>query len=222
MKTTRQQMSRILCALMALVCMFSMFSCGIFGNDEGEDKSGVAAISEIINNAKPTRVITHVSYTLDGETLKGRYTTQYDRANNKGKFDFSYERRAVPGESMSLGSIETIEGTVYSNNGEFSYDECATWQGGGVGYLEYSLDITESKLATYEVSEDGNSLTATVAKENAKRVFGVDISSEGDINLSVVTSGADLYNVTISYTTTTGASVVIETSYESLIINLDF
>ena len=211
-------------SILALILSMALCltSCGLFGGGSN-DAEQVAAISDIVNNAKPTRIITHVNYTVNGETLKGRYTTQYDREDNLGQFDFSYQRIAIPGESASSESIETIVGTVYSKDGtSFSYDECATWQGGGLGYLEYSLDLSASKLASYEVSKDGKSITAVVARDNAKRVFGTDISASSDISLSVVTSGSDLYSVSISYTSVSGANVSIETSYESLIIDLDF
>jgi hypothetical protein len=107
-------------------------------------------------------------------------------------------------------------------DGQFSYDDCATWEGGGLGYLEYSLDLTKEKLSECTVSKDGKTLTAKVAASDAKRVFGTAISAEGDIDLTVVTSGTDLYSVSIRYTTTTGALVTIETSYESLDITLDY
>jgi hypothetical protein len=107
-------------------------------------------------------------------------------------------------------------------DGQFSFDECATWQGGGLGYLEYDLDLSAEKLASYTVSSDGKTLTAKVAAADAKRVFGTAVSAEGEIDLTVVTSGTDLYSVSIKYTTTTGALVTIETSYESLDITLDY
>jgi hypothetical protein len=188
----------------------------------GEETDNVAAIAEIVANAKPTRIITFVDYTVGEETLKGRYTTEYDRANGKGKFDFSYQRIAIPGESISASSVETITGTVVMKDGQFSYDDCETWEGGGLGYLEYSLDLTKEKLSECTVSKDGKTLTAKVAASDAKRVFGTAISAEGDIDLTVVTSGTDLYSVSIRYTTTTGALVTIETSYESLDITLDY
>ena len=225
MKTIRRQISRILCLALAVACMLSLFSCDFINGilKKGEDETdNVAAIAEIVANAKPTRIITFVDYTVGEETLKGRYTTEYDRANDKGKFEFSYQRIAIPGESISATSVETISGTVVMKDGQFSYDDCETWEGGGLGYLEYSLDISKDKLAEYTVSKDGKTLTAKVAASDAKRVFGTAISAEGDIDLTVVTSGTDLYSVSIKYTTTTGALVTIETSYESLDITLDY
>lgn len=227
MKTIRRQISRILCVALAVACMISLLSCSVMDKvtgmfKKGEDESvKVAAIGEIVKNAKPTRVTTFVDYTVGEQTLKGRYTTEYDRTNNTGKFVFSYQRIALPGESIGTSSVETLEGTVFMKNGEFSYDECETWQGGGNGYLEFSLDISAEKLASYTLSTDGKTLTAKVAASDAKRVFGTAIAAEGEIDLVVVTSETDLYNVSIKYTTTTGASVSIETSYESLNITLD-
>ena len=223
MKTIRRQISRILCLALAVACMLSLLSCNMFNKNEEEDNSDkVAAIAEIVANAKPTRIVTFVDYTVGDETLKGRYTTEYDRANEKGKFDFSYQRIAIPGESISATSIDTIAGTVYMKDGEFSLDECKTWQGGGLGYLEYDLDLSAEKFTSCSVSNDGKVLTAKVAASDAKRVFGTAISAEGEIDLTVTTSGTDLYSISIKYTTTTGALVTIETSYESLDITLDY
>ncbi len=227
MKSIRDQVFAVqlveILLVLALIAGVVLLAIGLHGDKQGTAEiEQVSAIGDIVNNAKPTRIITQVNYTDNGETLKGKYTTQYDRADNLGQFDFSYERIAIPGESSSATSKETISGTVYSKDGSFSYDDCATWQGGGSGYLDYSLDISESKFTSYEISEDGNSITAVVSPENAKRVFGTNISADGDIVLSVVTSGTDVYSVSITYTTVSGAAVSIDTSYESLIIDLDF
>ena len=224
-------MKKIICLLLALCCTFAMFSCNKDnGNDNGggngnEQSSAIAAINSIIGEANPTRMVTHVDYKNGEETYKGRYTTEVDRAANKSIFDFSYQRLAIPGEDVSDSHIMTLAGKVYYKDGEVSRNEGANWEavGAGQGYLEFSVDLSESKLKSYEFSEDECDLTATVSKENAIRVFGTDIDCDGDITVTVDTNGEYLYGIKITYTAKdTGATVVITTTYDYAAVSLGF
>ena len=224
-------MKKIISLFLVVLCVFSMFSCAKDDGENNNDQSGnsentVTALDKvngIIDDSLATRIVTHVDYTYGGETFKGRYTTQIDRASDKSQFDFSYQRLAIPGEDVSDSHIKTIAGTVYYKNGEVSSNKGANWQTLGSGYLEFSLDFSENKLTSYEVSEDGNDITAKVSAENSMRVFGTEIAAEGDITVTVDTNGEYLYSVTISYTAKdTGATVVVNTTYDYSIVTLNF
>ncbi|MBR2650316.1 MAG: hypothetical protein IKD45_01515 [Clostridia bacterium] len=224
-------MKKIICLLLALCCTLAMFSCannegGDNGDGNGgEDALAVEKINSVIDSVSPTRIVTHVDYKIGDETYKGRYTTEIDRASEKSTFDFSYQRLAIPGEDVSDSHIMTIAGKVYYKNGEASKNEGANWEavGAGRGYLEFSLDLSENKLKSYEFSEDKCDLTATVAKADAMRVLGTDIDCDGDITVSVDTNGEYLYGVKITYTAAdTGATVVVTTTYDYAAIVLDF
>ena len=200
-------MKKILCLVMVLIFAFSAFSC---------DKkiSDVERIAGIINESNPTKLVTMVNYTVGDVTFVGKYTTQKDNVSGNSQFDYEYQRKAIPGVDAGTESIKTISGTVYQDaNGNVYGDDFE--QGSAYGYMPYSINLSENRLASYNLSEDGNTINATVSPDEAIRVFGTEVSAEGDISLKVVTSGEYLYNVEITYTAKdTGAVVVIKTSYD--------
>lgn len=222
-------MKKLICLLLAIVCVFSFVACADKENpddstDSSTDSVGkLDAINEIISSSLPTTIVTHVKYAYEDETFGGNYVTEIDRANNKSQFNFTYERAAIPGEDAGNSYKKSVTGLVQFKDGEVKRHEGADWQTLGQGYLELELSLSETKLKDIEFSEDGKSLTAKISAENTVRVFGSAISADGDVSLSIETNGEYLYNVSISYTAVdTGAAVTVNTSYEYAPVALDF
>ncbi|MBE6634965.1 MAG: hypothetical protein E7617_02020 [Ruminococcaceae bacterium] len=218
-------MKKIICLLMVFACMFSMASCNLFNKDngDGEVKSDVAKISDIIAESQPTRIVSHSDYQITGgKLLKGIYTTQVDRVSGKSQFDFSYVKRADVADMNPAGSYVSVEGTVcYNADGSVSSEIGDAWLSSGTGYLPYSLSIAEVRFESYTVSEDKNTLTAEITSAESRRVFGVQIESEGNITLTIETDGTYLHYVTVSYATE-NATVTVKTSYDYGLVTLDF
>ena len=82
------------------------------------------------------------------------------------------------------------------------------------------INISTSSFKTYELKNNGADLTGTVAAKDAKRVFGEDIAAASDIDVEIDTNGTYLYTVTIEYTTASGATIRVSTSYDYAVINL--
>ena len=224
-------MKKIICLLLAILCTFAIVSCNQDTPDETPDgnQNNGPTVSEldtligIIESSLPTKIVTHVDYKYGEDTFKGRYTTTVDRASEKSQFDFSYQRLAIPGEDISDSHIMTIAGSVYYKDGQVSNTEGAEWQSPGYGYLEFSLDFSETKLDNVTFTNDGDDLTATISADNAIRVFGTAIDADGDITISIDTNGEYLYSVMISYTAKdTGAKVTVNTTYDYAKVSLDF
>ncbi len=215
-------MKKIICLLLILACAFAMVSCK---KKNKETESGVETISKIVNESLATKIVTKTEYLVEGEeTLTGKYTTEIDRSRGNSKFTFEYQRYARI-EDMNDDRIKTVKGSVFYNaDGNVSYNEGDTWEAAdAIAYLPFSLDINESRFVSYEVSEDGNNLKAEIAAGEAKRIFGTDISAEGNITLEIDTNGKYLYEIRILYTAEgSGAKVNIQTSYDYSQVNVKF
>jgi len=201
-------MKRIVCLILAITCVFALFSCG-----------GKVNLNEAVDKAVPTKVVTIVEYVVGGETLTSEYVTQHDTKNGVSSIDYIYQRFG----EIELGDVErvvTLEGTVYYKNGEISYNEGDTWTPAEDVMYSFTFNTEERYFKTYEHSADGKSVTATVAVENAERVFGFPISATGDITVTFTTNGNYLYGVDVAYTTESGANVVVRSSYDYAAITL--
>lgn len=212
-------MKKIVCLLLVLACSFAMFACG----DKG--KSDVDGISKIVNESLATKIVTQVDYVpVDDDALSGIYTTSVDRNSKKSQFTFVYSRYATV-EEMHTGYTKTVEGSVwYDSNGQVSRDEGDTWEPNDApAYLSHSLDISAARFVSVTISEDGTDLTAEIAPSETKRVFGTEISAEGNVVLNVDTNGTYLYEIKVTYTAKdTGAKVTVVTSYDYGEVKFDF
>ena len=219
-------MKKILALLLAVLCIFSVVSCGKDDGD-GEEPTGAAAeqvtaIANVINSSVPTTIVTVTEYEYGDETYKGRFETEIDKNPEKSIFSFSYTRPARI-EDAADSNVVSVEGKVYYNNGQVSVNEGDTWEAAGSSYLALALNLDAKKLKSFTVSEDGNTLTATATPENAERILGTSVSAEGDVTITIVTNSVYLYNVRIAYTAKdTGASVVVDTSYDYRVHTLEF
>lgn len=218
-------MKKIILLILTLSLALGVFASCSKKNDSTEPKGDgtVESTAKIISESLPTRVVTLVSYTSGNDVFESSYKNEIDRAGGKSEFTFTFQRLAIPGEDQSDSHIKTESGKVQFKDGQVLRAEGANWEELGEGYLELALTVTESLLKTFEYSEDGCDLTATIAPENSKRVFGTAISAEGDITLKIDTNGTYLYGAEISYVAKgTGSEVVIKTSYEYAPITFDF
>ena len=222
-------MKKFLLLLLSLTLVFScLVSCennegGGNSNDKIDAEKGtVEYVAAVVSTSEPTKIVTHVNY-VGADTLSGIYTTEIDRTNGKTQFGFKYDRIAIPGEDLSDGYIKTEEGTVQFKDGQVLRAEGASWETLGEGYLTLSLTVTKSLFNTVELSEDGYTLTATVAPENTERVFGSAISANGDVSVEIKINEKYLYSVKISYVAKgTNANVTNETTYEYAPVIFDF
>ena len=203
-------MKKIICLLLALTCVFAVVSCS---------STPEAAIEDIVNNSKPTKVTTLVSY-VGARTLNGKFINTID--GTKSIYEFEFERMATVAE-MNDGIIKTIKGTVYYKDGQVSSNEGDSWENCAVTEIvNFKLKLDKRNFKTFVYTEDGNSVNATIAPENVKNVLGVSVSAAGDVQVSIKTNGTFLNRITISYVTTDGAAVAVDTSYTYSPVTLDF
>ena len=232
-------MKKILCLILTLVLSFGLVSCNLFGKDDKDDGGGndnggntnggnkisaVEVINNTVNSSKPTQIVSKIDYIVVGEdTLTSSYTTEIDEKHNVEKFTFHIVRRSTDLSDPVPGGLKKIDGTVWKNaDGSVTNSEGDTWSASdAVGFLAEKISLKESYLKNVEISADGNDLTAYVSADNAESVFGAAVKdAKGDIKIVVDTNGTYLYNVTVTYNTTSGATINIVTSYDYAVIDL--
>lgn len=216
-------MKKLLCLLLALVCMLACVSCNK-DKDDGEDgaSANVETIAQIIDNSNPTQIVTKVDYIPVGESsISSSYVTERDEANGIYAFSFKYSRKAMVGELLP-DDIKVVEGTVWYNaDGTVTSTSGDTWsKEDAVGYLPEMINIGETSFKSYEFLNGGEDLKGVVEAKDGKRVFGSDIGAASDIEVEIDTNGNYLYNVKITYFFSSGAQVQITTSYDYSAINL--
>jgi hypothetical protein len=131
-----------------------------------------------------------------------------------GRIMYAYTR--YYGDELKDDSIACIAAYYSSDEGE-------SWENTSVTQVaDFKLKLDKRNFKTYEYTTDGNSVNATIAPENVKSVLGISISAASDVKVSITTNGTFLNRITITYKTTDGASVAVDTSYTYAPVTLDF
>lgn len=216
-------MKKIFCLLLTLVLTFACVSCnGIGKKNEEEPEGTVETISATVNSSTPTQIVTKVDYIVENEeTLTSSYITEKDTNSGVERFTF-HTKRYPTVEEMSPVAIKEIQGSITKDaDGNVKSSDGDTWsKAEAVGYLPEKLNVIKSAFKTHTLKDKGNDLVATIAAADAERVFGADIGAAGDISLEIDTNGTYLYKVTVSYTTASGATIIVTTSYDYGVITI--
>ena len=198
------KMKKIICLLLVLTCAFALFSCG---NEE------IKAHIELVNASNPTNITTHTSYVSAEETLSGRFVTVIE--GDVCTMTYAYERLADPVLDGGTERIKEVEGTVFYKDGKYSEDG-ENWSAASPdkNLVNIVFDLSVENLGNCKLSSDKKTLSATLNAEQAQNVLGLELpASEEGISLTVTHNGTYLTYVVISYVSTSGANVMIETSY---------
>ncbi len=192
-------MKKFLALVLAVVCAFSLFSCG---NDS------VKAFTKAMENTEPAVVKLNITVSMTDGDLEASYVTTY---NEDGSFtvDYSYENFATSSEGGAEDAVVVKTGKVtcdkdgkYSDGGAIS---------GQVESLSGSKLSLKSKKMSAKVSDDGNVLTATVSAKNTKTVFGVEFA--GDVSLVITKAQDKIVSYTMTYATD-DCDVVVTCEYK--------
>lgn len=216
-------LSTFLCVALILTTALSLASCGliqrIFGKKQADD------IYTIANNSTATAITTKIDYqAANGEDFGGWYVAKRD--GNNMIVEYEYDRYQTIEESMESGSSDRKVkevGTVYYLNGKYydSGDAAKTpWVGSPLD-VNFKFDLDKSKLSNIVTPED-NVLYATMTPEACAEMFGITINCEETISLYIATNGVQITEMQMVYTTTSGASVTVFTTYSYNDLVLDF
>ncbi len=228
-------MKKILSLLLMLVCVISMVACGeppVTPPDP--DGGGTTETTDIFEiSAKglvPTKIVSLSSFDckdLMGEDLSLAGTfTQVINGNNS-ILDFKYARFATIEEAAD-SYIVNVEGAIAVKDGKTkTIGDTASdkdWAA-VIPSLQHlgAFKLDKANLPDdYQLSEDGQKLTVSLSGEEALQVIGEVISASGEILLEVEGNGKNISMVVISYTTLSGASVRIASSFTYGAQTLDF
>lgn len=216
-------LSTFLCVALILTTVLSLASCAliqrIFGKKQGDD------IYSIANNSTATAITTKIGYkSAAGEDFGGWYVAKRD--GNNMIVEYEYDRYQTIEESVESGNsdrkIKEV-GTVYYLNGKYYDSGDATktpWVGSPLD-VNFKFNLDKSKLSNIVTPED-NVLYATMTSEACSEMFGITINCEGTISLYIATNGVQLTEMQMVYTTASGASVTVFTTYSYNDLALDF
>ena len=235
-------MKKILCLLLTFVLVFACVSCN---KDKGDDKNDggdntnnnnnnndandnandnvdyVAEIFATVNSSDPTQIVSKIDYTVGNKTFTSSYTTERDSQTGVERFEFHIKRYATI-EELLPGNVKELNGKVWKNaDGSVINSEGDAWSADdAVGFLSEMLDVKKEFFKSVELSDNNKDLSAVISAENSERVFGSQINASGDITLTIDTNGTYLYQITVKYTTASGALINIVTSYDYSIIEI--
>ena len=196
-------MKKIIALLLALTCVFALFSCG---EEEPDIESQVNSVIKMYEASAPTKISTVTVTKIGNITLNGTYTLV------TGKIDGmiatvqqnTYEKLADI-ESGSTSTITSVIETVKESK-EFVQDKGVRINGGtwndGFNFAPVAGDIalgfTYKQLINPEY-KDGV-LTCKIAAGNTGVIFGEDNAIDSDVVITIVNDGASITGVTLSYT----------------------
>lgn len=211
--------SLLLSLTLILGCMLILGSCG------GDTETNV--IYDVVKNSAPTKTVTLIDYVkTNGDALSDAYYMSVE--GNNSIFEYSRERMLHPDEALDyieeglpITKYITEEGKIYYKDGKYSEDG-ETWSAAAPSVTPIKFDLKEEYLTDVTINEDNTVLTAKIAAENIVNVFGVALDVTGTLDITVETNGVNLSKVTLSGTTTSGASIELRTSYTYSPLVLEF
>lgn len=209
--------------MLSLVMLACLFSC------TPTEQTNTTDLFNLFDEERvPATITTMVSYNYtdaanekNNVSLSGYYKTETKW--EKSIFTYSYERLATVEEQNAGGTIKKISGTIYRNGNQVSSTGDTFEDGSALPGASFSFDLKAENLDSYTVNADGKSYTAKVSGENIQKALGVALSANADgVTVNVTSNGSVITGVTLSYTTTSGASLFIATSYTYTPVDLDW
>ena len=213
-------------ALVVLMLVASLLALAACQQDEG-DASKPASIYDMVNSSKANSITTSVDYTTEGGVaLPGWYVVK--REGNDMIVEYDYWRYAEVEESVATGSLDrkiNEKGAIYYHDGKYydAEDETKTPFIGSPLEYNFKLNIDKSKLLS-EVTpvNNANERYVSMSAEDCKAMLGVDLGATGTVNVRILTNGVQLSELEVIYTTASGASATILSTYDYGNITLDF
>ena len=201
------KMKKIISLLLAIICMFALFSCG--------DDSSVDSFAKIVSSSEPTKIITLTSYNDGDNVLTGSYETQIYGADFMMVYDYESYQVPAPGANPDDFIAHRV-GKIYYHEGLYSIDEGKTWNTGtpNESAMQVKFDLGAVELKDYKISKDKKTLDITVSSEEAEKILGIKVSATEDgVQIQVVHDGKNLRQIRVSYSTENATLVSLETSY---------
>lgn len=205
------EMKKITSLLVALIMVFALFSCG-------DDSSQLDGFIEIYENSEPTMITTFV--TQSNEKI-GELVSSYTYIIYEDGFEIKYEKEnlQIPGLGVNENEhIKTTVGQLLYHDGLFSTDGGKTWiteaPGSAGSVVKFDLDAADIDEEACEISSNQKTLTVVLSAEQATALLGTTVNAdENGVELFFEHDGKNLRKINITYTSVSGDTVSIVTSY---------
>ena len=214
-------------ALVVLMLVASLLALAACQTGTTGEESKPASIYDMVNSSKANSITTSVDYaTSAGVALPGWYVVK--REGNDMIVEYDYWRFATVEESVESGSLETRineSGAFYYHDGKYydADDETKTPFVGSPLEYNFKLNIDKSKLLSeFTPVNNANARYVSMSAEDCEAMLGVDLGATGTVNVRILTNGVQLSELEVTYSTTSGASVTILSTYDYGNITLDF
>ena len=210
-------MKKIISLLLALTCVFMLFSCDLFSSEEEEETvSDLDVFMNVVTSSAPNKIMTKYQYAdaVNGNTLEGNFDTII--YGDDFHMDYNYQTYAVPGpDADPKNPIKSNVGTVYYKDGKYSKD-MENWVTAAPNELtlQIKFELTEETLGEYTLDKSKKTLTANVSNDAAKKIFGIELNATEDgVDIQISHDGIYLREIVISYATEYADSVTYQTRY---------
>ena len=208
-------MKKLIALLLALVCAFSLFSCGDddntgdnggntgnTGNNNSNNTVSIEVFKSALTNVTPKSANIFTKQTVDGDVLTATVDVTY-AADGSSTIVYSFDRYGNIGE----GYIVTDGGSLsVDKDGNYSGDD--GFSGTIAGDSIFALTLDDSKLQNVKVQ--GSTLYAKVFSQDTAAVLGWSLKVPADIVVTV--NGGKIVTFTVSYTVD-GKSVLTTCEY---------
>ena len=191
-------MKKLITVILALACMFTMFSCG--ETDDGI-KNFKAAFDATVDNIDTVTV--EVDFETAVGTLEASFVTKYN-ADKTCEVEYSYEKLLATSEGEAGEWKKTVAGKLTCDK-DGNYSDGGDVAGSNAFVTGAKINLDAKKI-TYTIS--GNVLTANVKAENTNAVLGEEIAADVQLIVSM-TSDGKISSYTMSYETEQGAATVV-------------
>lgn len=191
-------MKKILAVILAVVCIFAMFSCGedeVFSNMDTKFASSV-----------PTRIVTTTTQVIGNTTLNGNYELKTGSVDGKVatvavySYDELNKIEEGSGEDITT-AVKTVSGSKEFYAGKGVRIDGGSWADGyNFAPIAGSISLEINEKNVLEYTYENNTFTCKVSKEKAAEVLKIDVTPSSDVSVVITDNGAEITSVTIEYT----------------------
>ncbi len=189
-------MKKLITVILALACMFTLFSCG--GDDE--IKKFKTALDSTVDNIETVTVEIDLETAVG--TLEASFVTKYND-DKSCKIEYSYEKLLSSSEGEKDEWKKTFTGTLTCDK-DGNYSDGGDIAGSNAFVTGAKINIDAKKM-TYTIA--GNVLTATVKAENTAVVLGEEIAADVQLIIAMSSDGK-ISSYTMTYETEQGKTTI--------------
>ena len=196
---------RSILAVLLVICVSVGFcACG----DDDSTKASLKNFTKAVESTTPASVTGTVEVTTVFGPLKATFTAVIAE-DGSFTLNYSYEQFNDLATGGAGDVTSNKNGTVTYKDGAYSDSSLAAKIPANATAAKLKLD---AKKMTYNISADGNVLTAAIKAADTASVLGV--AYDGDVSLVVTKNEGKIVSFTLSYTVAETGNVLVVCNYK--------